>query len=180
MRRVNLGEKIELPGKVVVIGGGNVAIDVARTAARVGSTSVEMFCLESRKEMPAAADEIVEAEEEKIAINNSWGPKRIIVENGKVKAVEFKKCVSVFDENKRFNPKYDESILKTVEADFVLASIGQAIDWGNLLAGSKVELKPNKAPVADAITYQTGESDVFVGRRRAHRAALRDRRDRGG
>lgn len=163
MRRVNLGEKTALSGKVVVIGGGNVAIDVARTATRVGSDSVELFCLESRSEMPAAADEIAEAEEEKILINNSWGPKRIIVEAGRVKAVEFRKCVSVFDENKKFNPKYDENVVKTVEADFVLASIGQAIDWGNLLEGTKVALKPNKGPIADALTYQTADPDIFVG-----------------
>ncbi len=169
MRSVNLGEKVSLPGKVVVIGGGNVAIDVARTAARdvaasgVGAASVGMYCLESRAEMPAALDEIAEAEEEKIGIENGWGPKRIVVENGRVKAVEFKRCVSVFDGNKRFSPKYDENDTITVEADYVLSSIGQAIDWGRLLDGAKVELKPNKGPVADALTYQTAEPDVFVG-----------------
>ncbi|HPB66955.1 MAG TPA: 4Fe-4S binding protein, partial [Spirochaetales bacterium] len=73
------------------------------------------------------------------------------------------RCVSVFDENKRFNPRYDESDTMTVEADYVLSSIGQAIDWGKLLDGAKVELKPNKGPVADSITYQTAEPDVFVG-----------------
>jgi NADPH-dependent glutamate synthase beta subunit-like oxidoreductase/formate hydrogenlyase subunit 6/NADH:ubiquinone oxidoreductase subunit I len=163
MRRVNLGDEIRLPGKVVVIGGGNVAIDVARTATRVGAASVSMYCLESRAEMPAAADEIAEAEEERISIDNGWGPKRIVVENGRVKGVEFKKCVSVFDENKRFSPRYDDSVTKLVEADFVLSSIGQAIEWGKLLEGSKVELKPNKGPVADGLTYQTAEGDVFVG-----------------
>ena len=163
MRRVNLGEKIELPGKVVVIGGGNVAIDVARTAARVGSTGVTMFSLESRAEMPASADEIVEAEEEHIGIDNGWGPVRIVTENGKVTGVEFRKCVSVFDENRRFSPKFDDKTTKIVEADYVIASIGQAIDWGKLLEGTKVELKPNKGPVADAITYQTAEGDIFVG-----------------
>ena len=163
MRRVNLGEKPRLPGKVVVIGGGNVAIDVARTAARVGSEAVSLYCLESRKEMPAALDEIAEAEEERIAINNSWGPRRVIVEKGRVKGVEFKKCVSVFDENRKFNPRYDEGQTMTVEADFVLSSIGQAIEWGGLLEGSKVELRPNKGVIADGLTYQTAEPDIFVG-----------------
>ncbi|OQA64673.1 MAG: NAD-dependent dihydropyrimidine dehydrogenase subunit PreT [Spirochaetes bacterium ADurb.Bin269] len=148
---------------MVVIGGGNVAIDVARTAARVGSTGVTMFSLESRAEMPASADEIVEAEEEHIGIDNGWGPVRIVTENGKVTGVEFRKCVSVFDENRRFSPKFDDKTTKIVEADYVIASIGQAIDWGKLLEGTKVELKPNKGPVADAITYQTAEGDIFVG-----------------
>jgi len=163
MRKVNLGEELKLPGKVVVIGGGNVAIDVARTASRVGASSVAMYCLESRSEMPAARDEIAEAEEEKIVINNSWGPKRILVEKGRVKGVEFRKCVAVFDENRKFNPKFDEDDTIIVEADFVLSSIGQAIEWGGLLEGSKVELRPNKGVVADSLTYQTAEPDIFVG-----------------
>ena len=122
-----------------------------------------MFCLESRKEMPALKEEIDEALEEGIVINNSWGPKRIVVENGRVTGVEFKKCVSVFDENKRFSPKYDENETKIVSADNVLISVGQAMEWGNLLEGSKVELNPNKTIKADMLTYQTAESDVFTG-----------------
>lgn len=163
LRSVNLGEKVELKGVVIVIGGGNVAIDVARTAARVGAAKVDMFCLESREEMPALDEEIEEAEAEDIVVNNSWGPKRIVTEKGRVVGVEFKKCVSVFDENKRFNPKYDESQTKLVEADAVLLSVGQAMAWGDLLAGSKIELKPNKTVAADPATFQTGERDVFAG-----------------
>lgn len=163
MRSVNLGKKPKLSGKVVVIGGGNVAIDVARTAARVGASSVSMYCLESRKEMPAALDEIAEAEEEKVGIHNSWGPKRILVENGRVKGVEFRRCTAVFDKDRKFNPSFDEADTMVVEADYVLSSIGQAIEWGGLLEGSKVELKPNKGVLADALTYQTAEPDVFVG-----------------
>ena len=105
---VNLGRADKLCGKTIVIGGGNVAIDVARTACRVGSEKVDMFCLESRNEMPALDEEIEEAEEENIMINNSWGPKRIVSDNGRVKGVEFRKCLSVFDESGRFNPSYDE------------------------------------------------------------------------
>ena len=99
VRDVNLGEEVKLSGNVVVIGGGNVAIDVARNATRVGADTVNMFCLENREQMPALEEEIEEALEENIVINNSWGPTRIIEENGKVKGVEFKKCLSVFDEN---------------------------------------------------------------------------------
>jgi NADPH-dependent glutamate synthase beta subunit-like oxidoreductase/NAD-dependent dihydropyrimidine dehydrogenase PreA subunit len=163
LRSVNLGEKVELKGKVIVIGGGNVAIDVARTAVRVGAASIDMFCLESRQEMPALDEEIEEAEAEDIRINNSWGPKRIVTEKGRVVGVEFKRCVSVFDENKRFNPKYDETQTKLVEADHVLLSVGQAMAWGDLLAGSKIALNPNKTAAADPVTFQTGESDVFAG-----------------
>ena len=163
LREVNLGSFGKLDGNVVVIGGGNVAIDVARTAARVGSKNVSMYCLENRTEMPALDEEIAEAESESIAINNSWGPKRIITEAGKVTAVEFKKCLSVFDSDKRFHPVYDENQTIIVPADTVLLSVGQSIEWGSLLADSKVQVKPNKAAIADSFTLQTDESDVFVG-----------------
>ncbi|WP_035291077.1 FAD-dependent oxidoreductase [Clostridium sp. KNHs214] len=163
VRNVNLGEDINLKGNVIVIGGGNVAIDVARNATRVGAAKVHMFCLESRDEMPALEEEIEEAMLEDIGINNSWGPKRIVTENGRVVGVEFKKCLSVFDENKRFNPTYDEKEVKFVKADYVLLSVGQSIDWGNILVGSKVELNPNKTIKADPFTYQTGEADIFAG-----------------
>ncbi|SHK28438.1 NADPH-dependent glutamate synthase beta chain [Clostridium cavendishii DSM 21758] len=163
LREVNLGNDINLDGEVVVIGGGNVAIDVARTATRVGATKTSMFCLESRKEMPALDEEIDEALGEDIEVNNSWGPKRILTENGKVVGIEFKKCLSVFDENRRFNPKFDENEVKVVKASHILISVGQGMDWGNLLEGSKVELNPNKTAKADSFTLQTGEPDVFVG-----------------
>lgn len=163
LRSVNLGSGAKLSGKVIVIGGGNVAIDVARTAVRFGAEQTDMFCLESRNEMPALEEEIEEAIEEKIGIHNSWGPKRIIVENGRVSAVEFKKCVSVFDKDKRFNPVFDESETKTVKADFVLLSVGQAIEWGDLLKGSKVELNRNNTVKAAPQTFQTAQSDIFAG-----------------
>jgi NADPH-dependent glutamate synthase beta subunit-like oxidoreductase/NAD-dependent dihydropyrimidine dehydrogenase PreA subunit len=163
LRRVNLNEEIKLEGPAIVIGGGNVAIDVARTAVRVGASKVDMFCLEGRQEMPALEEEIEEALAEGIAISNSWGPKAILTENGHVIGVEFKKCISVFDENGKFNPKYNENETKIVKASNVLLSVGQAMDWGNLLAGSKIELNPNRTIKADPVTYQTGESDVFAG-----------------
>ena len=163
VRRINLGEEIKLTGKVIVIGGGNVAIDVARSATRVGAGKVEMFCLENREQMPALDDEVEEALTEGIMVNNSWGPKRILAKDGKVAWVEFKKCVSVFDKDGRFNPKYDENETILVEADHVLISIGQAIEWGGLLTGSKAELNPNKTIKADRQTYQTTQADVFAG-----------------
>lgn len=164
LRKANISEDAHaLSGDTVVIGGGNVAVDVSRMALRSGSSKVSQFCLESRDIMPAAADEVEEAEEEGIVIGNGWGPKEIVTENGKVKAVVFKKCTSVFDEEHRFNPQYDENDLLTVECENVILSIGQSIEWGNLLEGTKVELNRNNTAVADQVTLQTGEEDIFVG-----------------
>ncbi|SHJ43157.1 NADPH-dependent glutamate synthase beta chain [Clostridium amylolyticum] len=163
MRDVNLGKDLKLQGNVIVIGGGNVAIDVARTASRVGDTQVKMYCLESREEMPALPEEIEEALSEDIEINNSWGPKRIIIENGIATGVEFKKCLSVFDESGRFNPTYDENNTAIVKGDTILLSIGQGMHWGNLLKDSKIQLNRNNTVKADAITLQTDEADVFAG-----------------
>jgi len=162
LRNVNLGKDAKLPGKVVVIGGGNVAIDVARAAVRESAESVTMLCLESAKEMPALPEEIAEAKAEGLQSPNGWGPKRILVENGKVTGVEFKKCTSVFEDEK-FAPKYDENDTITVSADYVLLSIGQSILWGDLLKGIKVELGRGNTAVAAGFTYQTAQADVFVG-----------------
>lgn len=164
LKLVNADENnVKLSGRTVVIGGGNVAVDVARTAVRAGSDKVEMFCLEDRESMPAAKDEIEETLEESISINNSWGPKEILTNDGRVTGVIFKKCISVFDENKRFAPKYDENETITVECDNVLVSVGQSVVWGELLKGTKVELNANGTAKADPVTYQTAEPDIFVG-----------------
>lgn len=163
LKNVNLGDKLNLEGKIIVIGGGNVAIDVARTAARVGGEEIQMYCLEAPEEMPALPEEKEEALEEGIKINNSWGPKKILVANDKVTGVEFKKCISVFDENHGFNPKYDDENTIVVSADYVLVSVGQGINWGNLMNGAKAEFNPNDTIKADKLTYQSGQEDVFVG-----------------
>lgn len=164
LRQVNRDEEsMKLKGKTVVIGGGNVAADVARTALRAGSSDVTMFCLEKREEMPAAKDEIEEALEENIDIENGWGPKEILTEDGHVTGVVFKKCVSVFGSDGRFAPAYDENDTVTVSCSNVLLSIGQSIIWGSLLEGTEVEFNPNKTAKADPVTYQTAEPDIFVG-----------------
>jgi len=163
LRDINLDKNPDIKGKAIVIGGGNVAIDVARSAVRLNTDKVEMYCLESREEMPALEEEIEEALEENIAINNSWGPKRILSENGRVTGVEFKKCVSVFDDDKRFNPVYDENNTITVDADSVLIAIGQVIEWGGLIKDSNVKLNSNNTAVADSFTYQTDQPDIFTG-----------------
>ncbi|MGE5372893.1 MAG: FAD-dependent oxidoreductase [Solirubrobacterales bacterium] len=161
--KVNLGEKLELKGPAIVIGGGNVAVDVARTAARIGGSPVEMYCLETRDEMPAIEEEIEEALAEGIGVNNSWGPSRILQENGRVTGVEFKKCVSVLDANGRFAPVFDETETKIALAEQVLISVGQQMRWGELLLGSGMELNPNQTIKVDAVSGQTGDPDVFAG-----------------
>ena len=163
LRKANESPKKLLSGKTVVIGGGNVAMDVARTALRAGSDAVEMYCLESPEEMPAAKDEIAEAKAEGILIGNGWGPKEIIAEQGKVKGIILKKCTRVYDEEHRFVPEYDEEDCITIECSNVLLSIGQAPVWGDLLKDSKVELRGGGTAIADPVTLQTAEPDIFVG-----------------
>ena len=163
LRTVGGDESYPVSGKAVVVGGGNVAIDVARTAHRCGADSVTMFCLEPREKMPASEEEIAEAMEEGVSLNCGWGPKEILTENGKVTGIVFKRCVSVWDESGRFSPTYDEADTKTVPCDRVFLSIGQSIQWGSLLEGTKVELGRGSGAKADSLTYQTAEADIFVG-----------------
>ncbi len=163
LNRVNREGTLTLSGKTVVVGGGNVAIDVARTALRCKSEEVSMFCLESAETMPAAKDEVEEAKEEGIQVNNGWGPKEILTENGKVTGIVFKRCTAVLDAEGRFNPQYDENDTRTVPCENVLLSIGQSIVWGELLAGTKVEFNRNGTAKADSVTFQTAEPDIFVG-----------------
>ena len=163
LRNINQDHSIKLNGETVVIGGGNVAIDVARTAVRAGASKVTMLCLESEKEMPAAKDEVAEAGEEGIEVKNGWGPKEVLSENGHVTAVVFKRCTSVFDSEHRFSPKYDENDTITIPCENLLLSIGQSVQWGDLLKGTKVELGRNGTAKADALTRQTAEPDIFVG-----------------
>ncbi|MDE6123627.1 MAG: FAD-dependent oxidoreductase, partial [Eubacterium sp.] len=155
---------LDLSGKkTVVIGGGNVAVDVARSSKRCGADVLGMYCLESRAEMPASDEEIFETEDEGIEIFNGWGPKEILTENGKVTGIVLKKCLSVKDSDGRFNPQYDENDTKTIECDNVYLSIGQSIEWGKLLENEQVELGRGNGPVADSLTYQTAQEDIFVG-----------------
>ena len=163
LKTVSEDSSYQLDGKTVVIGGGNVAIDAARTAGRCGASEVTMYCLESRDIMPASEEEIAEAEEEGVTISCGWGPKEILTENGKVTGIVLKKCLSVFDEEKRFAPVYDENETITVPCGHIFMSIGQSIQWGELLKDTRVELGRGQAAVADGLTYQTAEPDIFVG-----------------
>ena len=151
-----------LEGDVVVIGGGNVAIDVARTSTRVGDYNVSMFCLEDRANMPASEEEIEEAVEEGVKLDCGWGPKEILTENGKVTGIVLKRCTSVKDADGRFNPQYDENDTKTVKCSHIFLSIGQTTIWGDLLKGTKVEIDGVRVK-ADKLTYQTTDPDVFIG-----------------
>ena len=158
------GKAEPMCGRTIVVGGGNVAIDVARTAARLGSEHVEMFCLESSEDMPASTEEVVEANEDGVHISCGWGPVEVRTgENGRVSEVVFKRCLRVFNDEGRFDPQYDENELRTVAADRVVFSIGQSIVWGDLLEGEAVELGRGQGAVADPKTYQTAQPDIFVG-----------------
>jgi len=170
LKRVSLNNNVKLDGDVVVVGGGNVAVDVARTALRCTEGNVTMLCLESETEMPAAKDEVTEAKDEGVLVNNGWGPKEILTENGKVSGIVFKKCVSVYDKDHKFAPVYDEEKTITIKCANVLLAIGQSAQWGKLLEGLNVEIKRNGTVVADPATFETGERDIFVGGDIAHGA----------
>lgn len=164
LRKVNLGQETGVEGRVVVIGGGNVAIDVARSAVRLaGVQESALYCLESRNNMPAHAEEVEEALEEEISINNSWGPSKIIVEKGKVTGVEFIKCTSTTDAQGRFNPQFDTNEKKVVPCDYVLLSVGQTYNYGDLFKGEEVKLAPRNTIDVNEITLQSSKEDIFAG-----------------
>ena len=163
LREAGAKESFALEGDVVVVGGGNVAIDAARISSRCVDAKISMFCLEQRENMPASKEEIAEALEEGIELNCGWGPKEVLEEDGKVAGVVFKKCIRVLDEQGRFSPEYDEEQTVTVPCKHVIFSVGQAIEWGNLLDNLDLKRRPNGGALADKLTYQTSEPDIFVG-----------------
>ena len=163
LRKAGAKESFALEGDVVVVGGGNVAIDAARISSRCTDAKISMFCLEAREKMPASNEEIEEALEEGIELNCGWGPKEVLEEDGHVSGVVFKKCTRVFDAQGRFSPEYDENDTVTVPCRHVIFSVGQAIDWGHMLDNLHVELRPNGGALANKLTYQTSEPDIFVG-----------------
>ncbi|MEE9464383.1 MAG: FAD-dependent oxidoreductase, partial [Candidatus Neomarinimicrobiota bacterium] len=152
------GTEITLNGKVIVIGGGNVAMDTARTALRVGAQEVQLYCLESREEMPAFAYEIEQAEKEGVVINPSWGPKQILNQAGRVTGVEFLNCVSVFDGEGRFNPAFGQKTMM-VDAKSVLLSIGLEAANPEL---EKIGMIDRGMVKADFETVRTSDPKVFA------------------
>lgn len=202
----NKGLKYKLGKRVVVVGGGLVALDaardalrtllettqreavkpsaeeenelteqrifetldVARAALREGAIEVDVVSLESMDQMPAARSiqgkaELVETKDEGITFSPSWGPKRVIGENGKAKAVEFKKVISVFDEKGMFNPKFDESVTRVFEADSVILAIGQAIDLSFIKKEDGIEITPRGTIKIDYNTLATTAPGIFAG-----------------
>ncbi|MBQ9341954.1 MAG: FAD-dependent oxidoreductase, partial [Lachnospiraceae bacterium] len=164
LRQINGEEKYDIEGDVVVIGGGNVAIDCSRDSVRVGAPKVTQVSLETRDIMPASVEEIEEAEHDGVNFFGGWGPKEIHLDGeGKVSAITFKKCVKVKDDDGRFNPQYDENDTMTIDCKHIVLAVGQSIVWGDLLNGTKVELGRGNGANADPKTYQTAEPDIFVG-----------------
>ena len=163
MREVNLEGKKSLSGRVVVIGGGNIGADVARTALRCGAEKVSLYCLEDYDSMPMGVEDRTECEEDGIEIHAGWGQTEILAENGKCSGIRFRKCLSVRNAEGRFAPTFDDNATEEVPCDMVLYCIGQKVDWKGLLTGTAVELNPNGTAKADPVTYQTAEPDIFVG-----------------
>jgi heterodisulfide reductase subunit A-like polyferredoxin len=163
LRDVALGKEVEIGEDVLVVGGGNVAIDVALTAKRKGAKNVTLICLEKREEMPAWEHEIEEALESEIQIVNSFGPKNFFIDkSSKVSGIEFKTCTAVFDENGRFSPSYDENVCQPFFGDTVIVSIGQS----TVLDGIReqgIETTPPGGIKADPVTLQTSVEWVFAG-----------------
>ncbi|MFA7245711.1 MAG: FAD-dependent oxidoreductase [Dehalococcoidia bacterium] len=159
-RAADVSNPPEASGRAVVIGGGNVAVDVARTALRLGAESVEMVALEQRDEMPALPEEVADTLAEGITVTNGWGPRRILGE-GSVTGIELKRCASVFDNEGRFCPAYDEKELRTIQADHVIIAIGQALDKGFIgAAGLDIERGCFKI---DPVTFETSAAGIFAG-----------------
>ncbi len=154
------GNPPQVQGRVVVIGGGNVAVDVARSARRLGAESVAMVCLEQRDEMPALPEEVAATLHEGIAIHNGWGPRRI-TGDGAVESIEFKLCTGVFDEAKRFSPKYDDRRTMSLKADQVIIAIGQGSSKTFIeqtgIAAERGYFK------TDPVTLETSIKGIFAG-----------------
>ncbi len=156
------GFKFESGRRVIVIGGGNVAMDVARTALRCGAEEVKLSCLECREEMPAFEWEIEEAIDEGVEMFPAWGPKRVVIDDaGSIAGLELQECLSVFDEEKRFSPKFSDEI-QTVEGNTVIFAIGQANDNLSYLKESDVELTERGIIKVNPRTMQTTRPDVFA------------------
>ena len=163
MRRHHLENDTTLSGRVVVIGGGNIGADVARTVVRCGAESVSLYCLESYDDMPMGVEDRGECEREGISIHAGWGQTEITERDGKCTGIKFRKCLRVKNDEGRFAPGFDDAVTEETSCDVVLYCIGQKAEWGTLLTGTKVEFNPNGTAKADPVTYQTAEPDIFVG-----------------
>jgi thioredoxin reductase len=161
LRSARTSEEPRLNGQVVVIGGGNVALDAAMTAVRLGAQSVHLFCLESRDQMPAHDWEIAQAKEEGIEIHPGWGPKRFDSGDGRVTGVEFKRCTRVFDKQNRFDPQYDKAEAEKIKADAVIITIGQEVSSEIFGGGDGLSKMPGGTIAVDE-ELSTGIEGVFA------------------
>jgi hypothetical protein len=148
--------------RVLVIGGGNVAIDVALTALRVGAKQVQVACLEKREEMPAFPWEVQQAVEEGVIIHNSWGVKKILCEGEKVTGIELVRCVSVFDQEGKFNPSFDEATTQAMETNMIVFAIGQASDLKGLDGADSLKLTGFGTISVNDSTMETNVPSVFA------------------
>jgi heterodisulfide reductase subunit A-like polyferredoxin len=162
LRALSMGQKIEIGKKVIVVGGGNVAIDVARSARRIGAKEIHLMCVESHEEMPAFDYEIEEAEQEGIVIHTRRMPKRIIGVGGRAIGVETLQCTSVFDEKGRFNPQVRPNTESVIEADTIIVAIGQEVDYTLLKAADGVLVTKRGLLQVDNLTYQTNIPWIFA------------------
>ena len=163
LKKVNSGEKVEIEGELIVIGGGNVAIDVARTAKRLGASGVHIICLESREEMPAHDWEIELATQEDITIHPSWSPARIETTNNEISAVKFMRCLKVFDESGKFNPICDDKEEYRIDACHVIIAIGQRPDLTYLAEKDQIKQTAFGTIEADPVSFSTTAEGVFAG-----------------
>ncbi len=162
LRSIGLGSPMKLGKRVIVVGGGNAAIDVARTAKRLGSEKVQVVCLEKRDEMPAWDEEVHEAIDEGISLHHSWGPVCFIGKRGRFQAVLLKRCTSVFDEEGRFRPLYDESVTSRFEADNIILAIGQEANL-DFAEEEGMEIGAGGGIEANKVTGETHLAGVFAG-----------------
>ncbi|MBQ9890955.1 MAG: FAD-dependent oxidoreductase [Firmicutes bacterium] len=164
IKMVNAGKAAPLHGNVVVIGGGNIGADVARTAIRQGAESVQLYCLEAFGDMPMGAEDQELCAADGVVIHPGWGQTEILKdESGACSGIRFRKCLSVRGEDGRFDPKFDDADTAEESCTAVLYCIGQKADWKDLLSGTKVEFNRNGTAKADPVTLQTAEPDIFVG-----------------
>ncbi len=184
LKLVNLGQKVDIGPRVLVIGGGNVAFDVARSAlraaaggpgdfrmaadvvrtaaAKAGVTQVHLACLESHDEMPADAVEIEEGKHEGVEIHPSLGP-RLVYGEDRAQGVEFIRCLSVFDQSRRFAPQFDETYVERIEVDTVIMAVGQKAEFNFLKPEDGVRLSDRGLIEVDPETFQTSQPDIFAG-----------------
>lgn len=159
LKDVRSGKQPKLGKKVVVIGGGNVAVDAAQTALRLGAQKISMVCLESENEIPAMKEDLAAAKSEGIELKYSWGSPNFIAIDGQLGSVEFMRCTSVFDAHGNFSPDFDSCELKSVEADSVIVAIGQKADASFL---ETMGLSGDIIAQIDSITQQTSDDMIFM------------------